>query len=234
MAAAPRRARAAELSRQADATPVVERFRTLLEFVGSGRRATQAGRLTRADTLAAAQALDLRGVEAQGIRSMNDVTTLAQLFDWALASGLLRTRRTRVLPGAYAHELSNDPLAAWFKLAVTLLEAGLLGGFRRGWRKHYVEFLDARIPGLLIAVLGAGGSAPLAEIKDLAWQQVAEEFDYEPDDANERYHVERLCDAVTVQLADLGAAARSDATLQLTELGRALARVSEMLTEGGT
>jgi len=224
------RAHAEELARLADAAPAIGRFRVLLGFVGSGRRATQARKLTPADAVEVAALLGVSGAEEAEVRSMEDLPDVAQLFDWAVASELLVTPGTRVLPGLRAEDLSRDPLAAWFKVATTLLEHGMLGGFRRGWRKHYVEFLDAGVPYLLSAVLEAGGDVPLAAIKNLVWERVAEEYDYELGDTAERPRVDRLVDAIVFELADLGAAERSDQEMRLTALGGALATVATVLT----
>lgn len=224
------RAHAQELARQADAAAAIGRFRVLLGFVGSGRRATQSGKLTPSDAVELAAMLGVPGDEDGEVRSMEDLPEVAQLFDWAVASELLVTRGTRVLPGLRAEDLSRDPVAAWFKAAMALLEHGPLGGFRRGWRKHYVEFLDAGVPYLLGAVLNAGGDVPLAAIKDLVWEQVAQAYDYEPGDTAEHRRVDRLVDAIVFELDDLGAAERSDQDLRLTGLGEALATAATVLT----
>jgi hypothetical protein len=68
------------------------------------------------------------------------------VFRGGVAADLLTVRGTRILPGDWAVELGRDPLSAWLKAAATLLEHRLLAGFRRGWRKEYVEFLDAGVP----------------------------------------------------------------------------------------
>jgi hypothetical protein len=224
------RVHAQELARQADAAAAIGRFRVLLGFVGGGRRATQSGKLTPFDALELAALLGVSGAEEGEVRSMEDLPDVAELFDWAVASELLVTRGTRVLPGLRAEDLSRDPLAVWFKAAMTLLERGLLGGFRRGWRKHYVEFLDAGVPYLLGAVLNAGGDVPLAAIKDLVWEQVARAYDYELGDTAERRRVDRLVDAIVFELVGLGAAERSDQDLRLTGLGEALATAAAVLT----
>jgi len=224
------RAHAQELARQADAAAAIGRFRVLLGFVGSGRRATQSGKLTPSDAVELTAMLGVPGAEDGEVRSMEDLPEVAQLFDWAVASELLITRGTRVLPGLRAEDLSRDPLAAWFKAPMALLEHGPLGGFRRGWRKHYVEFLDAGVPYLLGAVLNAGRDVPLAAIKDLVWEQVAQAYEYEPDDTAEHRRVDRLVDAIVFELADLGAAERSDQDLRLTGLGEALATAATVLT----
>lgn len=87
-----------------------------------------------------------------------------------------------IVAGPVAPDLEHDPLAAWIKATVTLLENGVLDGFRQGWRKSYVEFLDANAAGLLLAVAEAGGAVPLTEIDNGAWEQVAAAYGYEPYD----------------------------------------------------
>jgi hypothetical protein len=153
---------------------------------------------------------------------MEDLPDVAHVFHWAVAAELL-TVRARILPGPWAEDLQRDPLSAWFKAATTLLEHGLLDGFRRGWRKQYVEFLDAGVPFLLSAILNAGGEAPVAAIEELVWERVADAYGYQLDDAAERRHVDRLVHGIFAQLADLGAAERIDQGVRLSELGGALA-----------
>jgi hypothetical protein len=217
------RAHAQELTRQANLAPALERFRELLAFVGEGRRATQAGKLTPADALALASALGAHPPAGVDVRSMEDLPAVAHLFHWAVAADLLTVRGTRILPGDWAEELARDPLSAWFKAATTLLEHGLLDAFRQGWRKTYVEFLDAGVPFIISAILNAGGEAPVAAIEELVWEQVAAAYSYQLDDAAERRHVDRLVQGIFTQLTDLGAAGRIDQVVRLTDLGGALA-----------
>ena len=195
------RAHARELTRQANLAPALVRFRELLALVGEGRRGTQAGKLTPTDAIALASALGASGLASVEVRSMEDLPGVAHLFHWAVAAELLIVRGARIVPGNWAADLQRDPLSAWFKAATTLLEHGLLDGFRRGWRKQYVEFLDAGAPFLLSAILNAGGEAPVAAIEDLVWERVAAAYGYDLDDAAERRHVDRLVQGILVQLA---------------------------------
>ena len=110
-----------------------------------------------------------------------------------------------------------------FAVALTLIEAGVLGGFRRGWRKHYVEFLDASASALLVAMLEGGGEGPIAAIQSSVWEQVADTYQYALDDARERSYVDRLVGAVIAQLVECAAAERDEQTVRLTPLGGALA-----------
>jgi len=125
------REHARELTRQANVAPALMRFRELLVFVSEGRRATQAGKLTPTDAIALASSLGAPGVAGVEVRSMEDLPDVAHLFHWAVAAELLTVRGARILPGQWAEDLQRDPLSAWFKAATTLLEHGLLDGFRR-------------------------------------------------------------------------------------------------------
>jgi hypothetical protein len=225
------RAHARELTRQANVAPALSRFRELLVFVGEGRRATQAGKLTPSDAIALASSLGAPRPAGVEIRSMEDLPDVAHLFHWAVAADLLTVRGARILPGPWAEELGRDPLSAWFKAATTLLEHGLLDAFRRGWRKQYVEFLDAGVPFLLSAILNAGGEVPVAAIEEIVWEQVAAAYGYQLDDAAERRHVDRLVQGMFAQLADLGAAERIDQGVRLTELGGALAAAASAVID---
>ena len=221
-------AHARELSRQADLAPVIGRFRVLLAFIGDGRKATQAGKLTPADAIELAGVLGVAGLE---MRSMEDLPDVPRLFHTAVAAELLAVRGTRVVPGAWAAELERDSLSAWFKVATTLLAYGLLDGFRRGWRKHYVEFLDSGVPYILNAILHAGGRVPVAAIEASVWEQVASTYGYQRDDAAERHHVDRLVQTMFAEFEDLGATERSDQEVWLTELGGALAVAASALVD---
>ena len=87
------------------------------------------------------------------VGSMDDLPDVAHVFRWAIASELLTARATKIVAGPRAGDLTQDPLSAWFKAAVTLLEHGVLDGFQRGWRKVYVELLDAGAGPILAAIL---------------------------------------------------------------------------------
>jgi hypothetical protein len=224
-------AEAEELTRQAAFVPAVARLREVVAFVGKGRPATQAGNLKTADAVALARRL-ATGEQALGdVGSMDDLPETAHTFRWAAAAEFLARRGTRIVPGPLARDLQRDPLAAWFKATVTLLENGVLDGFRHGWRKSYVELLDAGAAGLLVAVAEAGGAVPLTAIEGGAWEQVAEAYGYEPDDDTERAHVVGLLRAMVDQFADCGVVDRHDDEVVLTGLGRALAAIVDLTSD---
>ena len=109
---------------------------------------------------------------------------------------------------------------------MTLLENGPLDGFRQGWRKSYVELLDASVEGLLTGLAMAGGRAPLASIEQQGWELVAAGYGYQLDDERERKHVAQLCRQLVYQLADIAIVAVYDDEVTLTSLGRVMAVAS--------
>ena len=217
------RAEAKELARRAAAAPAITRLSEVVAFVGSGRPATQAGNLRAADALALARRLDPSARLPEKVRSMDDLPETAHAFRWAAASELLAWRGTRIVAGPCADDLERDPLSAWLRATLALLEHGVLDGFRQGWRKSYVELLDAGAAGLLVALAEAGGRVPVAAVDEGAWEQVAAAYGYEPDDEAERAHVVRLVRAMESQLSDADVMGVVDDEVTLTELGSALA-----------
>ncbi len=129
--------------------------------------------------------------------------------------------------------MERDPLAAWFRVAITLLEHGLLDGFRRGWRKSYVELLDANVAGLLAMIAEASGAVPLTASEDRGWEQVAARYGYDRDDGAERRRVVGLTGHMVAQLADVGAVARRRDDVVLTGLGSTLATVAAVTSGDG-
>lgn len=222
------RAEAEELTHQAATAPAMARLREVVAFVGSGRPATQAGNLKAPDVVSLARRLGTGEQVPERVRSIDDLPEIAHVLRWASAAEFLAWRGTRIVAGPRAPELERDPLSAWFKAAVTLLEHGLLDGFRHGWRKTYVEFLDASVAGLLDGIAEAGGSVPLAAIEDEGWEQVAGRYGYDTDDDAERRHVVRLVSAMVTQLADIGVVTRRHDEVALTGLGSVLAVVGAM------
>lgn len=217
------RAEAEQLGADAAAAPALSRLAEVVAFVGPGRPATQAGNLRAADALALARRLDTGEEIPERVRSLDDLPDSAHDFAWAAAAGFIARTPTKVVAGPLARDLVRDPLSAWLRAATTLLESGLLGGFRQGWRKSYVELLDSAAPGLLAALVSSGGATPLVEIENQGWALVATNRGYGLDDDAERGHVVDLVRAMLYALADLGIVARRDDTVELSALGTLLA-----------
>jgi hypothetical protein len=228
MATDDERAQADELSRLAGASPAICRMRKVVAFVGGGRAATQAGNLRGADLVALSGLLNTDEQVPPQVRSIDDLPDTAHAFRWAAAAGFVKWRGTKIVAGPMATELERDPLAAWLKAAITLLEYGLLDAFRPGWSKSYVEFLDANVAGLLVGMAEMPGPVPLAVIEDRAWDLVSSGCGYRRDDKAERCHVVRLAHAMVAQLLDLGIVVRDQEQVELTGLGGALAAIAAL------
>ena len=231
MATDDERAQADELSRLAGASPAIGRLRKVVAFVGGGRAATQAGNLRGADLVALSGLLNTGEQVPPQVRSIDDLPDTAHAFRWAAAAGFVAWRGTKIVAGPLASELDRDPLAAWLKAAITLLEHGLLDAFRPGWRKSYIEFLDANVAGLLVGMAEMPGPVPLAVIEDSAWDLVSSGCGYRRDDKAERSHVVRLAHAMVAQLIDLGIVVRDQQQVELTGLGGALAAIAALSSD---
>lgn len=216
------RGEAAELARQAVVVPALARLREVVAFVGRGSPATQAGNLKPVDAVALARRLARERVPDK-VRSIEDLPDAARAFHWAAAAEFVAWRGSRIVAGPSARDLEYDPLSAWLKAAITLLDYGLLDGFRQGWRKSYVELLDASAPGLLVAFVEAGGTASLTVIEAQGWELVAGGCGYELDDDDERAHAVYLVGAMVSELADIGIVVRRGDEVALTGLGSVLA-----------
>ena len=141
------RAHGEQLTREVLAVPAMVRFGTLVAFVGDGRPATQAGNLKAADAVALARLLRAGADVPDVVCSMDDLPDVAHVVRWAIASELLTARATKIVAGPRARDLEHDPVSAWLKAAVTLLEHGPLDGFQRGWHKLEASYLSTWEPG---------------------------------------------------------------------------------------
>lgn len=211
------RAEVEQLVALAAGAPSMSPLAEVVNFVGRGRSATEAGNFKIADARTLAQRLG-RDENVEQARSLNDLPSTASTFRWATASGFLELRGSKVVAGPLAPALEDDPLSAWLAATMTLLEHGLLGGFHQGWRKRYLELLDQSAPGLVLA-LAECGTGSLAAIEDESWRLVVESCGYEPDDDAERGHVVKLARSMLSQLAELGVVEVSDDDVVLTPLG---------------
>jgi len=225
------RTAADQLSRQALACPAMIRLAEVVAFIGRGRPATQAGNLKPADAMALAARLGTDQPLPAQVGSIDDLPDTALVFRWAAAAEFLEWRGTRILAAPRAADLERDPLSAWFKAAVTRLEHGLLDGFRQGWRKSYVELLDANTVSLLVGMVEAGGTVALAAIERAAWEHVVSAYGYHWDEHAEHAHVVRLARAMVAQLADLGIVTPSGDQVVLSPLGAAIAAFADLSAE---
>jgi hypothetical protein len=220
-----------ELGRQAAATPASVRLAEVVAFVGKGLPSTPVGNLRPRDAMALAERL-ANGDRVSGeVRSLSDLPETAHAFRWAVLAELLTLRGARIVPGRVGLEMGSDPLATWFEIAMTLLDNGLLEGFRTESRKSYVALLDDSVTEILVGLGDVGGVLSLSTIEDGMWTTVARGYGFELDDDRERRQVDQLVGAMVTQLADLGAVTRRGGDVVLTGLGGALGSVLVMAVD---
>jgi len=136
----------------AASTPALTQLRTLVRFIGQGRRLTSAGNLRLAD---GGELVQLLGTSDEFVpwsegssrtASTKDLPDLDFIFHWALRAGFLEVEGTRVLPGPSAAQLEEQPLDAWRQATMMLLDIGVLAswywGFRREWLLPWAEPID--------------------------------------------------------------------------------------------
>lgn len=219
------RNQAERLAKAAAATPRLRSLGEFMDRIGEGLPATHAGNLKPRDAVALAAQLGVSQDALEHVRAMDDIPEVAYLFGLSVASGLLVKRGTMLVAGPVAKDLRRDPLAAWLRVAITIIEHGPLDGFRRGWRKTYVELLDANVPGLLVEIAACGGNVGLIDIQASGWEQVVEYYGYDPDDDAERAIAFRLVGALVNELALLGVVQTRGDDVVLTDLGGLLATI---------
>jgi hypothetical protein len=102
-----------ELQAAAAAAPTVRRLRTLVEWLGEGRRLTAVGNLTPADGKELARLLGLvdhdRLAEPRP-RSAKDIPGLELIVGWAKQLPLARVHKGRLVPDEHHRRLLDDPL----------------------------------------------------------------------------------------------------------------------------
>lgn len=101
----------AELAALAERTVLVERLRTLVAWLGTGRALTATNRLRVAD---ARELAGLLGVPVDArVRSSADLPEVSLLVEWAKGVRLVRTVKGRLVPVKRAAGLAGSPLELW-------------------------------------------------------------------------------------------------------------------------
>jgi Plasmid pRiA4b ORF-3-like protein len=155
-------------------------IRSLLAWVGPGRKLTQTGRIGLADArhlvalLGTGDTIDPEiGGRVFKTRSSEDLAHLNRIVEWAKAARLIRVTGTRLLAVKKNAALAERPL----DLVLTLLKAyPRLGRSlfpRNTWRPSLVgdEFTDISQK-LTTALLRSAGPCPLDELSDSAYNVI--------------------------------------------------------------
>jgi hypothetical protein len=165
-----------DLEAAAEKAPLTRQIRSLLAWLGEGRKLTQTGRIGLAD---ARYLVELLGTSDQidpeiggrifKTKSSEELTQLTGIVEWAKATRLVRVTGAKLVPVKKNAALADRPLdlvlamlAAYPKLGKTLFP-------RNTWRNSLVgdEFADVSHE-LLTALLAGPGACRLATLSGIA------------------------------------------------------------------
>ncbi|HWG61913.1 MAG TPA: plasmid pRiA4b ORF-3 family protein [Streptosporangiaceae bacterium] len=165
-----------DLEAAAEKAPLTGQIRSLLAWLGEGRKLTQTGRIGLADArhlvgfLGTGDQIDPEiGGRVFKTKSSEELAHLTDIVEWAKAARLVRVTGTRLVPVKKNAALADRPLdlvlamlAAYPKLGKTLFP-------RNTWRNSLVgdEFADLG-PELLTALLASPGACRLATLGGIA------------------------------------------------------------------
>jgi hypothetical protein len=236
-----------DLEAAADKAELTGQIRSFLDWLGDGRKLTQAGRIGLADARHLVEALgtgDKIDPEIYGkvhkTRSSEELPYLTRIVEWMRAARLVRVTGTRLVPVAKNAGLTSRPL----DLAVAMLEAyPRLGKSlfpRNTWRQSVVgdEFTFIG-PELLTALLVSPGPGPMGDLKELAFDLVAARYLLDRLSGQQMETLRRTIDVdVAIAIAALGILGvavvdQAGDTAELTDLGRfAIRRLRGMAQPG--
>ncbi len=165
-----------DLEAAAEKSPLTRQIRSLLAWLGEGRKLTQSGRIRLADArylvefLGTGDQIDPKiGDRVFKTKSSEELTQLTGIVEWAKATRLVRVTGTNLVPVKKNAALADRPLdlvlamlAAYPKLGKTLFP-------RNTWRNSLVgdEFADVSHE-LLTALLASPGACRLATLSGIA------------------------------------------------------------------
>jgi hypothetical protein len=223
-----------DLEAAAEHAVLTGQIRSLVAWVGSGRKLTQTGRIGLANArhlvelLGTGDTIDPKiGGRVFKTKSSEDLAHLTRIVEWAKAARLVRVSGTRLVPVRKNAALLDRPLdlvmamlAAYPKLGRSL--------FPRGpYRQSLVgdEFRDVS-QALLAVMLGHAGPCPLSLLRTLAHDMIADRYGLDGLREQQRDFLRRTVDTdvriAVAALAALGVATLDEAqdTAELTVLGR--------------
>src|SRR5581483_10314673 len=237
--------------------PVLEMFRGLADYVGTGRKLTQRGNLTLADAKALVDLLgtgdhiDGRiGDRTFRTRSSAELPRLRHLFVWAKKAGVLRVVHGKVVATKASARIDTDP-RAWFEKSVrALLATGALSSQRDpdAWLKwpEVDALLDGLVLPMLITAYATRCPVPLDDIAEVVTTTVLEAFEFprltdEQVGRSVSVDVTSIMDALELagvlvradveEPDDVWTRLRTGGTVQLTDAGLVLVR--DLLIETG-
>jgi hypothetical protein len=243
-----------DLEAAAEKAPLTGQIRSLLAWLGEGRKLTQTGRIGLADArhlvgfLGTGDQIDPEiGGRVFKTKSSEELAHLTDIVEWAKAARLVRVTGTKLVPVKKNAALADRPLdlvlamlAAYPKLGKTLFP-------RNTWRNSLVgdEFADLG-PELLTALLASPGACRLATLGGIANDMIEARYVLSGLTRQQHHSLQRMI-AVDVAIAmsalhvlgivvlDRGATDRDpdEDSAGLTDLGRyAIRRLRGMAQAG--
>src|SRR5215475_2010258 len=156
---------------------MVRKVRALVEWVGNGRKLTQAGRITLADArvlvtlLGTGDRIDpVIGDRVYRTQSSEDLGVLNLVVTWAKAARLLRVASGKLLPVKKNLALLNQPARLWSALfgCFDSLGAAL---YPSQWLESPLK-LEFRtgVETALLALYAETGPVPLTDVGEAVWR----------------------------------------------------------------
>ena len=169
--------------------PILAMFARFAEFVGHGRKLTQAGNLTLADARALVELLGTGDdMDAQigdrifKTRSSAELPRLRQVFAWARKAGVVRVVHGRVVATKRGLGVGRDPSGCFDHAVDALFAIGPLASQRDpDWWLAWPdvnELLDRFAVHLLAGPYVTQGPLPIDEMADVAVDAVLEAFEF--------------------------------------------------------
>jgi len=196
-------------------------MRAFTEWVGGGRKLTQTGKLTLSDARALVALLETGeeidpkiGDRVFRTKSSTELPELNLIVEWAKAAGLVRVVKGRLVPVKKATSLLTDPARLWEASFTALGKMGQALFPSNYWYTSLVgEEFTLIWPALLRRLYG--GSAPVAELRELAWELASPYYEMRDPQAQRRM-TDRDLDRLLIILARLGAVKLTQETAILT------------------
>jgi hypothetical protein len=212
----------------------------LTHWVGTGRKLTQAGRLTLADArtliglLNTADEFDpVIGGQLFRTKSSEELREVNAVVEWAKAARLVRVIGGKLMPVKKSAILLDRPLPLWQRMFEVF---GQLGPAicPSGWgesllRRHFDAGLGVALPSIhTCAVESKGGPAPVTDVCTRVWESVSHGYRIETATDSQQTTWRRLLDRDVRRafglLAQFGAVRltgpQPDEAVELTPLGR--------------
>jgi hypothetical protein len=236
-----------DLEADADRAVLTGQIRSLMAWVGSGRKLTQTGRIGLADArhlvelLGTGDTIDPKiGDRVFKTKSSEELAHLTRIVEWAKAARLVRVSGTRLVPVKKNAALPERPmdlvmamLEAYPKLGISLFPRG-------AYRQSLVgdEFRDIS-EALITTLLAHAGPCPLSLLGTLAHEMIADRYVLDRLSDQQRDFLRRTVDTdvriAMAALAALGIASLNgpEDTAELTALGRFAAARSRGMPQPG-